>query len=320
MTDKNDIQFSEMFCSIQGEAYRTGYPAIWLRFFVCNLTCGGFLQDEPTDPSTWDKQYEQIPVENVEKLEDLPVITKGCDSAYSWAKRFKHLQHNEQAAKIADDLDAMLPRAGVWVSPQYSFDMIFTGGEPLLKKAQQGVASIVDVWTERLRSVGDGKELPCPTLITFETNGTQTLFPFLVEAFKRYDDMLRSVGHKLTILFNFSPKLHTVSGEPNNKAIKPEKVFKNFEILDDAQVSYEYVLKFVMQNEQRCWDEVEMVIDRFNEYSGIENRSVVWIMPVSATMQDQATYGRPVADEAIRRGYKVAARVQTLLWDNTMGV
>ena len=45
--------YSEIFHSIQGEGFYTGYPTLWLRLWACNLQCHGFGQKDPADPSTW---------------------------------------------------------------------------------------------------------------------------------------------------------------------------------------------------------------------------------------------------------------------------
>ena len=45
--------YSEIFHSIQGEGYYTGYPTLWLRLWACNLQCHGFGQKDPTDESTY---------------------------------------------------------------------------------------------------------------------------------------------------------------------------------------------------------------------------------------------------------------------------
>ena len=49
MADKQYL-YSEIFDSIQGEGQYTGVPTAWLRFFLCNLQCDGFGQDQPTKP------------------------------------------------------------------------------------------------------------------------------------------------------------------------------------------------------------------------------------------------------------------------------
>ena len=98
----NEYAYSEIFDSIQGEGEYTGYPTAWLRFYLCNLQCNGFSQDDPTDPSTYKLPYKDFDIIEVKKLEELPVWEYGCDSSYSWSKKFKHLQHRQTSREIAD--------------------------------------------------------------------------------------------------------------------------------------------------------------------------------------------------------------------------
>ena len=46
MPDKEYL-YSEIFKSIQGEGTYTGVHTLWLRFFMCNLQCNGFGQQDP---------------------------------------------------------------------------------------------------------------------------------------------------------------------------------------------------------------------------------------------------------------------------------
>ncbi len=80
------VAYSEIFHSIQGEGKYTGVPTAWLRFFLCNLQCDGFMQKDPTNPDTYELPYLNIDPQEFESLEDLPVFNKGCDSSYSWSK------------------------------------------------------------------------------------------------------------------------------------------------------------------------------------------------------------------------------------------
>ena len=82
--------YSEIFKSIQGEGHYTGVTTVWLRFFGCNLECQGFGQDDPTDPSTYKLPYLEIPLEDITKVEDLPVFPYGCDSV-----SYTHLRAHE---------------------------------------------------------------------------------------------------------------------------------------------------------------------------------------------------------------------------------
>ena len=88
-TVEKKFYYSEIFHSIQGEGHYTGVPTAWIRFFLCNLQCNGFGQIDPTNPDTYELPFKDFDVSSVDKVEDLPVWDKGCDSSYTWAKKFK---------------------------------------------------------------------------------------------------------------------------------------------------------------------------------------------------------------------------------------
>ena len=115
MTDKQYL-YSEIFHSAQGEGLYTGTPGPWLRYFMCNLQCNGFGQKDPTDESTYVLPYKDLDTSKYDKLEDLPVFEFGCDSSYSWSRKFKGLQHKGTAKEIYNRLiDSRISRilAGV---------------------------------------------------------------------------------------------------------------------------------------------------------------------------------------------------------------
>ena len=161
--NNNVYAYSEIFDSIQGEGEYTGYPTAWLRFYLCNLQCNGFSQDDPTDPSTYKLPYKDFDIIEVNRLEELPVWEYGCDSSYSWSKKFKHLQHKQTSREIADKIRAEFSNEwndGKWLDRH----MCFTGGEPLMKHAQLCTMEVMQHWME------DGDY---PKFVTYETNGTQ---------------------------------------------------------------------------------------------------------------------------------------------------
>ena len=75
-----DLKYSETFYSAQGEGQYVGIPSLWMRFFLCNLQCNGFGQDDPTNPDTYELPYETIDISDITNVIDLPVFDKGCDS------------------------------------------------------------------------------------------------------------------------------------------------------------------------------------------------------------------------------------------------
>ncbi len=85
--------YSECFLSIQGEGHYTGAPSVFLRFWGCNFTCAGF-----SNPGQSTLDFDPA---KIDCLEDVPVITLGCDTVYAWRMDFQHLSRQSTAA---DDL------------------------------------------------------------------------------------------------------------------------------------------------------------------------------------------------------------------------
>lgn len=298
--------YSEIFHSIQGEGHYTGVPTAWLRFFLCNLQCDGFGQKDPTDKSTYDLPYKLIDVTEYNTMEELPVFERGCDSSYSWAKKFKSLAHKGTAAEICERVtDSMRNEynsegkfmivKGNQITNQH---MCFTGGEPLLKHGQKCVVEMMEYWREQ----GN-----LPRYITFETNGTQPLTESFKQWAREYIDVYGG-----EIFFSISPKLFSVSGESPSKAIQPEVISQY-----NALVGESGQLKFVINGTNQSWIELEQVIHDLR-YHGVG--FPVWIMPAGATVEGQKECDGDVASEALKRGYNVSARVHTYLWGNKIGV
>jgi len=144
------LKFSETFYSAQGEGQYVGIPSLWMRFFLCNLQCNGFGQSDPTDPSTYDLPYEKLDITDITNVFDLPVFEKGCDSSYTWSKKYKHLIVDKTVQEAVDELTALLPHSQ-FVHPVtgQSAHMVFTGGEPMLKNTQPGMINILEEFKRR---------------------------------------------------------------------------------------------------------------------------------------------------------------------------
>ena len=290
--------YSEIFYSIQGEGHYTGVPTAWLRFFLCNLQCSGFGQIDPTNPETYDLPFEDFDVSSVKRVEDLPVWEKGCDSSYTWAKKFKSLMGQETPSTLANKLvDCMKNESnpkGLFMHPvsKQHQHLCFTGGEPLMVTGQQAVVGIYNT----LKKQGN-----LPGSMTFETNGTQILRqPFI--------DWVNEIDPE--VFFSCSPKLFTVSGEQTAKAIKPEIVAEYHKLSKAGQ------LKFVVGPKQREWDEMEEAIEKFRS-AGVD--WPIWVMPTGAREEEQTATAGDVAQKAFQRGYNVAARVHVYLFGNKIG-
>jgi 7-carboxy-7-deazaguanine synthase len=308
LTDAKKHRVSEVFYSMQGEGHYTGVPTAWVRMFGCNLDCKGFGQVDPTDESTYKLPYQEFDEMSVNRVEDLPVWEFGCDSSYSWAKKFAHLQHHYTAEEVNDQIKKVMTNEfnpeGKFAHPKSGEDthLCFTGGEPMLKGSQMAIIEILDAARDMNNE---------PRFVTVETNGTREL---------QMETMAKIVNFQMNEgewFFSLSPKLFTVSGEKNEKAIKPEVIAQYNQIAHRGQ------LKFVMGADKRQWDELDGVVEQLRD-AGVEYP--IWIMPVGATLSGQhGEYGGhakagDVAKMALARGFSVAARVHVDLWDNVIGV
>lgn len=296
--DEKKYYYSEIFHSIQGEGHYTGVPTAWIRFFLCNLQCNGFGQIDPSDPSTYELPFESYDVSQVKRVEDLPVWDKGCDSSYTWAKKYKHLMGQETptvlANKIVDILKTDSNPDGLFLHPvtNQRQHLCITGGEPLMVTGQSATVGIY----EELE-----KQKNLPSSMTFETNGTQKLKQPFIDWANRIDT---------EIFFSVSPKLWSVAGEKADKAIKPDIVAEYYNISKAGQ------LKFVCGHKDEQWDEMEEAIAKFKS-AGVN--WPIWVMPVGAREEEQKDSAGAVAKRAFQRGYNVAARVHVYLFGNAIG-
>ena len=278
--------YSEIFRSIQGEGHYTGVPTTWLRFFGCNLECNGFGQDDPTDPSTYKLPYKDFDLIDVKNVEDLPVWKYGCDSSYSWSKKFAKIQKNETCEEVAKRLYDQMYDENTHIA--------FTGGEPLMKAAQKNTVKILD----EMDQLFGRKRF---TNITWETNGTRPLDPIL-------HNYLQSIEHTTEFFFSVSPKLWSVAGE--KEGIQPEIVKQYHDLSEVGQ------LKFVCNGTDEAWDEIEDSIVKFRKV-GVDYP--IWIMPVGATEESQDEVAKEITIQTMDRGYNVSARVHCYIFGNQIG-
>lgn len=285
------ILYTEEFFSVQGESLHTGRLCSWLRLFSCNLQCRGFGQEEPSKPESWIDPYDGIIAkEEYTNLEQVPTPDRGCDSAYSWSAKFKHLVKRDDPNDIADRLKSMIvydKHSGVPKSGH-----IFTGGEPLLQ--QSGIVQILKRWRETLDPYN------YPMFIGFETNGTHSPSEELLAE-------IRWIQSYTTcdVYFSISPKLEHVSGELPKKAINLEAIK---DLLDVGDNSY---LKFVLNEDENAWTQAQGIVSELEAEWPLD----VWVMPVGGLPEQQLdpAVGR-IADKAISKGWNVSPRVHLMLW------
>lgn len=292
-------KYSEIFGNtIQGEGHYGGLPTVWVRWWGCNFNCAGFGQKDPDDPSSWELPYKNINVSNYECMEDLPVFEFGCDSSYSWAKKFAPLSHKGTAKHIADKIQLLLtnkhnpngqfchPKSNQWTH------MAYTGGEPMM--SQNAIIDVMEEFRQRWNP---------PRYVTIETNGTQLPRKVFFEFFNNKGTFPGE------LFWSVSPKLST-SGESWEAAIKSDVVKQYWLMSTNGQ------LKYVVDGTKKCWDEVDAATDLFRK---AHIKFPVWIMPVGARVKEQKQIQAGIAEEAIRRGYNVATRIHCFLFDNVIG-
>ena len=292
------LKYSETFYSAQGEGKYVGIPSLWIRFFLCNLQCNGFGQDDPTDPSTYDLPYETLDISDITNVFDLPVFAKGCDSSYTWSKKYRHLITERTVDQAIGELTALLPH-GKFKHPMTGQEvhMVFTGGEPMLKKTQPGIIGVLEEF---------GLRGNMPNNVTIETNGTR---PIIDDLAVYIQDWSSNVNGR-EWYWSLSPKLWNTAGEKTKRAIKPKVIGKYAEISPHGQ------LKFVVNGSEESWKEVEEYTKQFRD-AGCD--FPVWIMGVGGTFEGLVQTEASIADEAIQRGYFYTSRVHVHIYGNAIG-
>jgi organic radical activating enzyme len=227
------------------------------------------------------------------------VFDKGCDSSYTWSKKYKHLITDKTVEEAVDELTALLPH-GKFVHPVtgQNAHMVFTGGEPMLKNTQPGMKNIIEEFKRRKNQ---------PMNVTVETNGTRPISDEFAEWVQReYSNW--ADGREW--YWSLSPKLWSTAGEKHKKAIQPEVIGRYAEVSPVGQ------LKYVVNGTEESWKEVEENTKLFRE-AGCN--FPVWIMGVGGTFEGLVQTEASIADEAIQRGYNYTSRVHVHIYGNAIG-
>ena len=292
------LKYSETFFSAQGEGQYVGIPSLWMRFFLCNLQCNGFGQKDPTNPDTYELPYQTIDISDITNVFDLPVFDKGCDSSYTWSKKYKHLITDKTVIEAVDELTALLPH-GKFIHPVtgQASHMVFTGGEPMIKGTQPGMIEVIEEFKRRHNK---------PQYVTVETNGTRPI----TDEFAEWIEKEYTSKENKEWYWSLSPKLWATAGEQSKKAIKPEVIGRYAEVSPKGQ------LKYVVNGTDESWQEVEENTKLFRE-AGCNYP--VWIMGVGGTFEGLVQTEASIADEAIKRGYYYTSRVHVHIYGNAIG-
>lgn len=293
------ITYTEVFYSLQGEGRWSGVPSVFFRTYGCNFRCRRFgrSRDEIIpghNPEVIEiiRQVEQDP-DRYQRFEDLPLVTTGCDTYASIYPEFKRFNLQEDVSTIAGRMHALIPN-GVWRQDTGSdVHLVITGGEPLL-----GYQQLYPELIEHCRAQGLEN-------LTFETNGTQALYPEVADYLFRDFTKFGQDYDRLT--FSVSPKLPG-SGEAWDAAIRP-----------DIIASYERTgmtyLKFVVATEQ----DVEDAAAAVDLYRSAGFTGPVYLMPAGGVPQIYNLNTQQVANMALQRGWRYSPRLQVDIWRNAWG-
>lgn len=293
------ITYTEIFYSLQGEGRWAGVPSVFFRTFGCNFRCRKFGRPynetiEGHNPEVTEiiRMIEQDP-DRYQRFEDLPLVTTGCDTYASIYPEFKRFNHQEPIDTIIDRMHDLIP--GRRWDHGYNDDihLVITGGEPLLAYQQLYPQLLEECRHQGLRD------------LTFETNGTQRLYPNVQEYL--FEEFTRHGRDRDRLTFSVSPKL-SCSGESWDSAIFPQ-IVKSYEMLGHTY------LKFVVATAEDV-AEAERAVAAYRE-AGFGGP--VYLMPIGGVPQVYNLNTQQVAELAMRRGWRYSPRLQVDIWRNAWG-
>ena len=287
------IKIAELFYSIQGEGRYMGVPSVFMRTFGCNFRCKKFgrPRDEEIEGANPEVAAVMTRISEFKSYNELPLVSTGCDTYAAIYPEFKDLSPYRSPEEIVSDIMAMLPYRQ-WRDEH----LVITGGEPLL--AWQQIYPVLLSRPEMLRL----KE------ITFETNGTQLLYPEFRHFLLNWT-LNPTYGRRgpNALTFSVSAKL-TCSGESREDAIRPDVVMQY------QEVGHTY-LKFVIAQEQDAEEAMEVLeIYRREGFTGD-----VYLMPVGGVESVYSLNNRRVAELAMQHGLRYSDRLQVPLFKNEWG-
>lgn len=286
------ITTSEIFYSPQGEAALTGRPQVWIRVAKCNFECQGF--NNPNNVDTTTNEGLGFDPTKYKTLKELPPISVGCDSIYSWDDRFKHMWSTWTLEELAAEVLKYLPN-NKW---NRNIGLTFTGGEP----------------TSRMKAITKLIQLPefdDLHTITFETNCSVPLMDSHMEELSNWT-LGGGANNQRMIVWSNSPKL-SITGEPWEKAIRPDIALQQLK----AYNTYQY-FKFVVEPTEESFAEVDKAMAEYHA-AGIPRTAEIWTMPCGGLLEQQQKIDREVTEMALERGWNVSWRAHIYVFGNEIG-
>ena len=292
-------EWSEVFMSIEGEAKYSGHPTAYIRFTKCNFECRGF--NNPDNVDTTSIEVLGFAPADYHDIYSIPLITKGCDSIYSWDEKFSHMWHKGSEAELGAAVVDILPH-NQWVMPSGRRVILsLTGGEPTLR-------------AKFLKTLLDSDALKECKHILIETNCAVPLQWNFISDMNQW--LCADTDRRIT--WSNSPKL-SVSGEKWEEAIVPKIASMQRMVTGrEGMNQVDQYFKFVCGPDDADFTEVEKAMQEY--YKAEIPRDVeVYIMPTACTSEQQDNIAAKVAQQCIDRGYIFAYRIQNAVYGNVVG-
>ncbi len=282
------FEWSEVFYSIEGEGPYTGRPTVYVRFTKCNLECRGFNNPEGLD--TTSIQTLGFDPKNYTELKSIPLITRGCDSIYSWDEKFKHLWKRGSADDLVEEILSVIPNRSFKTTSNKNIILSLTGGEPTLR-------------AKYIPHLIKHPLLKDVDTVLIETNASVPLKDSFI------DELHSWSGWDKRIVWSNSPKLPS-SGEKWEKVINRSVLEKQENLIH----SYSY-LKFVCGPTEQDFNDVKRAVEILDP----NNLNEVFIMPQACTEEQQQEVASKVALMCMERGYTYCHRVHNSVFGNGVG-
>jgi organic radical activating enzyme len=207
----NKLLISSDFYTVQGEGISSGIPSYFVRFGICNLTCG--MSRAFTNTLAKEAKLEDGEIFEGDLVKE-GKATWTCDSTSQWLwrgedKEFDYLINRWKEEGVYDYIK------------DGSVHVIWTGGEPTIKGHQDSIINFTNYWMSRYLDRNDVNPY-----YEIETNGTIVID---VKLFNMLDQI------------NCSPKLSN-SGMTAKQRINPEAI-------ERIKLHKNYQFKFVISTE-----------------------------------------------------------------------